>query len=107
MNAEPELIALTIFCANVSRSITFYEAVGITFDADLHGGVGQAVIGLHPSSDRWPTTRTALSLTVPSLGLVTAALTDIGVRWESVEGVTGVIRTSDPDGNRVLVAQRV
>ncbi|MCV7194094.1 VOC family protein [Mycolicibacterium brumae] len=108
MNSEPELLAVTIFCANVSRSITFYEALGVQFDDDLHGGVGPVVIGLHPASERWPTTRTAISLTVPDLGLVTAALDALGVPWESVEGLSGkVIRTSDPVGSRVLLAQRV
>ncbi len=107
MNADPELLSITLFCNNIPASIAFYEALGIQFDSDLHGGVGASVVGLHPSSDRWPTTRTALSLTVPSLGLVTAALDALGAAWEPVEGMNGVIRTADPDGNRVLVARRV
>lgn len=105
---EPELIAITLFCTDIPRSVIFYEALGISFDSDLHGGVGAAVIGLHPASERWPTTRTALSITVDDLGTVTANLDGIGAVWEHVEGCDGkVIRTSDPDGNRVLVARRV
>lgn len=105
---EPSLVAITLFCNDIPRSIRFYEALGITFDDDLHGGVGQAVIGLHPASERWPTTRTAISLTVPDLALVTAALDALDAAWEPVEGMNGaVITASDPDGNRVLIAQRV
>ena len=108
MNTEPELLAVTLFVSNVPASITFYSALGIQFDDDLHGGVGASVIGLHPASEKWPTTRTALSLTVPSLGLVTAALDGIDAAWEPTLGMNGkVIRATDPDGNRVLVAQQV
>lgn len=71
---EPELLAVTLFVSNVPASLAFYSALGVAFDADLHGGAGSAVIGLHPSSERWPTTRTALSLTVADIGAVTAAL---------------------------------
>ena len=78
MNTEPELLAVTLFVSDVPASVAFYSALGITFDSDLHGGVGPVVIGLHPSSERWPTTRTALSLTVPSLGAVTAAFGALG-----------------------------
>lgn len=108
MNTEPELLTVTLFVSDVPASVAFYSALGITFDSDLHGGVGPVVIGLHPSSERWPTTRTALSLTVPSLGAVTAAFGALGVPWEPVEGLSGkVIAASDPDGNRVLIAQRI
>lgn len=105
---EPELLSVTIFCSDIPSSITFYESLGIVFDADLHGGVGASVIGLHPASERWPTTRTALSVTVADLGAVIAALDGIGAAWEPVEGMNGmVIGTHDPDGSRVLVAQRI
>lgn len=108
MSTEPELLAVTIFCANVPASIAFYEALGIRFDDDLHGDVGQAVIGLHPSSERWPTTRTAISFATDDLGTVTAALTIIGAAWEHAEGMNGkVVGTHDPDGNRVLIAERI
>ncbi|MFZ2240469.1 MAG: VOC family protein, partial [Gordonia amarae] len=107
-NTEPELLAVTLFVSDVPASVAFYSALGITFDSDLHGGVGQAVIGLHPSSPSWPTTHTALSLTVPDLRTATAALTDIGAPWEPTPGMNGaVIAASDPDGNRVLIAQKV
>ncbi len=108
MSTEPGLIAVTIFCSNVPRALAFYESLGVTFDDDLHGSVGPVVIGLHPASDRWPTTQTALSLTVADLGLVTAALDGIGTAWEHAEGMNGkVVGTHDPDGNRVLIAEPI
>src|SRR5687767_1878826 len=101
-------------CADLERSRSFYEAVGLSFVPEQHGRgarhfscvVGAVVIELYPLRDK-PSTGVRLGLRVASLAAAVEALRLLGaeiVRIDSNDPErTATVR--DPDGHEIALRQ--
>jgi len=102
---------LVLRCADLERSRTFYEALGLRLTPEQHGrgaphhscNVGDVVLELYPLSGR-PSAGARLGLRVASVGAVVEAMARIGADVRvAPDGTSAVIR--DPDGHEIAIVQ--
>lgn len=107
-----DLEYVVLRCADLERSRSFYEAIGLRFVAEQHGrgarhyscAVGAVVIELYPLRDK-PSSGVRLGLRVTSIDPVMEALKGLGaeiVRADDTER-SAVLR--DPDGHEISLRQ--
>lgn len=99
-------------CADLDRSRTFYEAVGLVFVPEQHGSgarhyscsLGATVMELYPARGQ-PSSGVRLGLRVPDVEAALEALRSMQadiVRTDT-EGTTLSAVLRDPDGNEVIL----
>lgn len=97
----PSLNAITLQVSDIHASQIFYQALGIEFDDDMHGYLGNTILGLHAAH---PASRVHLSLTVPDLDAVARNLTKLQAPVTRDPNLP-IIVTLDPDGNRLMLVR--
>ena len=104
-------LEVSLFVADVDRSATFYEAIGIELFNDdepgyvrnFEGVIADTTVQLFQSSERRPITHVQLGFRVSDLAAAVRRLDDLGVEWQSA--ISDYVITKDPDGNIVSLVQ--
>jgi catechol 2,3-dioxygenase-like lactoylglutathione lyase family enzyme len=111
---QPELTLVVVRCADLARSLRFYETLGIVFIPEQHGSgprhysarLGATVLELYPA--REPNSPVRLGVGVPDVSAAVAAvraLADCVVRFEP-DQVPPSALIRDPDGNKIELTAR-
>ncbi len=100
---------LVIRCADLARSLSFYEALGLRFVAERHGAgpahhsceLGGLVLELYPATD---SVTSGLRLGLQVRG-VAAAVERAGGAGGGRLGPAGSVVLRDPDGNEIALTE--
>jgi lactoylglutathione lyase len=105
----PSLDLVVLRCSNLEASKTFYEAMGLSFNAEQHDSgpphystrLGDTVIELYPSNSS--STPSRFGISVANLDKAVPALADLGdfVLSFDREGSPPRAMVRDPDGNKI------
>ncbi len=105
----PALTLLVLRAADLERTRRFYEALGLVFTEEKHGGgpvhyacaLGATVLELYPRRAKTDRDDVRIGLAIANVAAAIAAALDIGGGVHRALDATGTAVLRDPDGRLV------